>query len=78
MSSKPEGGPISQMELHFDDHEDEEQEQGSIPAKPRVPANGVVQSTTRPDCSEDAQWDAGAVMSRNRVCCISQTFVPCL
>ncbi|XP_053531917.1 homologous recombination OB-fold protein isoform X1 [Ictalurus punctatus] len=41
----PEGGPISQ-------------EQGSIPAKPRVPANGVVQSATRPDCSEDAQWDA--------------------
>ncbi|XP_053471562.1 homologous recombination OB-fold protein-like isoform X3 [Ictalurus furcatus] len=58
VSSKPEGGPISQMELHFDDHEDEEQEQGSIPAKPRVPANGVVRSTTRPDCSEDAQWDA--------------------
>ncbi|XP_053471556.1 homologous recombination OB-fold protein-like isoform X2 [Ictalurus furcatus] len=67
VSSKPEGGPISQMELHFDDHEDEEQEQGSIPAKPRVPANGVVRSTTRPDCSEDAQWDAGAVMSRNRM-----------
>ncbi|XP_053472251.1 homologous recombination OB-fold protein [Ictalurus furcatus] len=56
VSSKPEGGPISHMELHFDD--DEEQEQGSIPAKPRVPANRVVQSTARPVCSEDAQWDA--------------------
>ncbi|XP_053095446.1 homologous recombination OB-fold protein isoform X2 [Pangasianodon hypophthalmus] len=45
------------MELHYDD-DDEEEEQSSIPAKLTVPANGVVQSTTRPDCSEDAQWDA--------------------
>ncbi|XP_060758032.1 homologous recombination OB-fold protein isoform X2 [Neoarius graeffei] len=49
-SSKPEGGPVSQMELHYDD--DEEEEQNS------VPANGVVQSSARPDCLEDAQWEA--------------------
>ncbi|KAB5553704.1 hypothetical protein PHYPO_G00041680 [Pangasianodon hypophthalmus] len=56
-SSKPDECPVSQMELHYDD-DDEEEEQSSIPAKLTVPANGVVQSTTRPDCSEDAQWDA--------------------
>ncbi|KAK2829635.1 hypothetical protein Q7C36_017625 [Tachysurus vachellii] len=47
---------VSQMELHFDD--DDEAEQSSVAVKLALPANGAVQSTTQPHCSEDAQWDA--------------------
>ncbi|KAK3520556.1 hypothetical protein QTP70_026497 [Hemibagrus guttatus] len=54
-SSNLERGPVSQMELHYDD---EEEEQSSIAANLAVPAKWVGQSTTQPDCSEDAQWDA--------------------
>lgn len=63
-SFKPEGGPVSQMELHYDDEEEEEQERSSVSAKPAVSDKSVVQSTARPECSEDAQWDAGAVVVR--------------
>ncbi|KAF5895836.1 hypothetical protein DAT39_014447, partial [Clarias magur] len=54
-STKPEGGPVSQMELRYDDDDDDDDEEEQT----SVPLNGVVQSATRPDCSEDAQWDAG-------------------
>lgn len=61
-SSKPEGGPVSQMELHY---YDEEEEQSSISAKPMVPTKVVGQCTPQPDCPEDAQWDTGEVISRS-------------
>lgn len=53
------------MELHYDDDDEEEQERISVTAKPTVSDKSVVQSTAQPECSEDAQWDAGAVLSRS-------------
>lgn len=51
---------MSQMELHYED--EEEEEQSNVLAIPTAPANVAVQSTAHPDCSHDAQWDAGAVI----------------
>ncbi|KAI5629409.1 hypothetical protein C0J50_2341, partial [Silurus asotus] len=57
-----EGGPVSQMELHYEEEGEEEEEddveQSSVSAKLMLPDNSMVESSTRPDCSADAQWDA--------------------
>ncbi|KAG9264206.1 hypothetical protein AMEX_G22461 [Astyanax mexicanus] len=53
-SSRPPGGPVSQMELHFDD-DDAEPEKGANSAA--APLSAVVQPSG-PQTSEDALWGA--------------------
>ncbi|XP_026885592.2 homologous recombination OB-fold protein isoform X2 [Electrophorus electricus] len=54
-SSRPEGGPVSQMELHFE--EEEEGEQTTVPANTTVPVHKVLQPSG-PEDPEQTLWDA--------------------
>ncbi|XP_036445444.1 homologous recombination OB-fold protein [Colossoma macropomum] len=53
-SSRPIGVPVSQMELHYDDDE-EEGDQSANPANPASSANMVVQPSG-PEATEEALW----------------------
>ncbi|XP_017538334.1 homologous recombination OB-fold protein isoform X1 [Pygocentrus nattereri] len=54
-SSRPVGGPVSQMELRYDDEEEEEEEAGDQRANPASSVNMVAQSSG-PDATEEALW----------------------
>ncbi|XP_062875134.1 homologous recombination OB-fold protein [Trichomycterus rosablanca] len=49
-----EGGPVCQMELHFDD--DAEEEQSTVSDIPAPPGSNVAQHSLGQEHSEDAQW----------------------
>ncbi|XP_076851892.1 homologous recombination OB-fold protein [Brachyhypopomus gauderio] len=56
-SSRPLGGPVSQMELRYDE-EDKQNEQTAVPANTTVPVQKGVQPSSGPEDMEQALWEA--------------------